>query len=220
MRTTLPSGRPVELARPSNGRSPARGLVLLPDIMGLRPLFDDHAARIADEQGWAVVAVEPWMGVDQALPLEERMASVARIDDAAFLADLVAAADLLGVEPVGVMGFCMGGMYALKAAGTGRFHAAVAFYGMIRVPEHWRGPTNVEPLDALAAPGACPVLAVIGGKDTFTPEADVADLRATGAEVVVYPEAEHGFAHDASRPTHRAEDTADAFARAMAFLGG
>jgi carboxymethylenebutenolidase len=64
------------------------------------------------------------------------------------------------------------------------------------------------------------VLAVIGGHDSFTPDADVADLRATGAEVVVYPEGEHGFAHDASRPTHRADDAADAFARAMAFLGG
>jgi carboxymethylenebutenolidase len=219
MRTTLPSGRPVELARPSDGRTPSRGVVLVPDIMGLRPLFDDHAARIADQQGWAVIAVEPWMGEDEALSLDERLTSVARIDDADFLADLVAAADLLEVEPVGVMGFCMGGMYTFKAAGTGRFHRAVAFYGMIRVPEHWRGPTNVEPLDAVTAPGACPVLAIIGGRDTFTPEADVADLRATGAEVVVYPEAEHGFAHDDSRPTHRAEDTADAFARAMAFLG-
>ena len=63
---------------------------------------------------------------------------MAAIDDAAFLADLAAAADLLGVEPVGVTGFCMGGMFTLKAAGTGRFHRAVAFYGMVRVPEHWR----------------------------------------------------------------------------------
>jgi carboxymethylenebutenolidase len=219
MRSTLPSGRAVELARPSDGRPPERGLVLIPDIGGLRPLFDDHAARIADEQGWAVAAVEPWSGDDVALPLEQRLESVARIDDAAFLADLVTAADQLGVEPVGVMGFCMGGMYTFKAAGTGRFHRAVAFYGMIRVPEHWRGPTNVEPLDAITSPSACPVLAIIGGRDHFTPEADVADLRAAGAEVVTYPEGEHGFAHDASRPTHRADDATDAFARAMAFLG-
>jgi carboxymethylenebutenolidase len=219
MRTTLPSGRAVELARPSDGRPPTRGLVLLPDIGGLRPLFDEHAARIADEQGWAVACVEPWLGDDQQLTIDERLASVARIDDGAYLADLVAAADRLEVAPVGLMGFCMGGMYAFKAAGTGRFHRAVAFYGMIRVPEHWRGPANVEPLDAIQAPGACPVLAVIGGRDAFTPEPDVADLQATGAEVVVYPEAEHGFAHDDSRPSHRADDAADAFARAMSFLG-
>src|SRR5688500_3782388 len=128
MRTTLPSGRPVELARPSDGRTPDRGLVLMPDIMGLRPLFDAHTARLADEQGWAVGCVEPWSGHED-LDLAARMESVGILDDVALLADLVAAADLLAVEPVGVAGFCMGGMYALKAAGTGRFHRAAAFYG-------------------------------------------------------------------------------------------
>jgi dienelactone hydrolase len=54
MRDHLPSGRPVELARPSDGRAPTRGLVVLPDIGGLRPVFDAHVARLADEQGWAV----------------------------------------------------------------------------------------------------------------------------------------------------------------------
>jgi len=158
------------------------------------------------------------MGADQSMPIEERLTSVARIDDEAFLADLVAAADLLQVAPVGVMGFCMGGMYTFKAAGTGRFHRAVAFYGMIRVPEAWRGPTNVEPLHAVTAPSACPVLAVIGGHDPYTPDPDVADLIATGAEVVRYPDAEHGFAHDDSRPSHRADDAADAWRRALEFL--
>jgi len=38
--------------------------------------------------------------------------------------------------------------------------------------------------------------------------------------VVRYADAEHGFAHDASRPTHRADDAADAFARAKAWLQG
>ena len=46
-----PPARPVELARPADGRAPTRGLVLIPDIGGLRPLFDDHAARLADEHG-------------------------------------------------------------------------------------------------------------------------------------------------------------------------
>ena len=45
-------------------------------------------------------------------------------------------------------------------------------------------------------------------------------LAATGATVVHYPDAEHGFAHDSSRPAHRADDAADAFARARAWLLG
>lgn len=217
MRTHLPSGTPVEIARPADGRTPTRGLVLIPDIGGLRPLFDEQAQRIADEQGWAVAAVEPWPG-REAMPLAERLESVASIDDVAFLADLAAAADALGVEPVGVMGFCMGGMFTLKAAGTGRFRRAAAFYGMVRVPEAWRSATNVEPLDAVAAVGACPAMAVVGGLDQWTPEAEVTDLERAGVVVHRYPEADHGFVHDPSRPVHRPDDAADAWARAMAFL--
>jgi carboxymethylenebutenolidase len=207
----------VELARPSDGRTPTQGLVLLPDIMDLRPLFDAHSQRLADEQGWAVANVEIWHGHGE-LDLEARLQSVGLLDDAALLADLAAAADLLEVEPVGVTGFCMGGMYALKAAGTGRFHRAVAFYGMLRVPSHWQGPHTIEPLDQLARPEACPAMAIVGGVDQWTPPDDVAAAEAAGVTVVRYPEADHGFVHDDTRPTHRADDAADAWARAIAFL--
>jgi len=48
---------------------------------------------------------------------------------------------------------------------------------------------------------------------------DVDALRALpNVEAVVYPEGEHGFVHDPSRPTHRAEDAADAWARVIEFL--
>jgi carboxymethylenebutenolidase len=217
MQLTLPSSTPAELARPSDGRAPTRGLVVIPDIGGLRPLFVDHAQRVADEQGWAVCTFEPWPG-RQGLTLEERLASVGTIADARLLGDAVAAADACGIEPVGVMGFCMGGMYTLKAAGTGRFAAAAAFYGMIRVPERWQGDDMGEPLDAVTAEGACPVLAVIGSEDIWTPPADVDALEDAGATIVRYQGADHGFAHDASRPSHRAEDAADAWDRALKFL--
>jgi carboxymethylenebutenolidase len=192
-------------------------LVLIPDIMGLRPLFDDHAQRLADENGWAVAAVEPWPG-RESMPLEERLGAVATIDDAALLADLVAAADALGVEPVGISGFCMGGMFTFKAAGTGRFHRAVGFYGMLRVPAHWQGTGTIEPLDAVQAAGACPTMAIVGTVDQWTPPADVDAAEAAGVTVVRYEGADHGFVHDDSRPAHRPEDAADAWARAIAFL--
>src|SRR4051795_8509042 len=105
MRTKLPSGTPVEICLPADGRAPGRGLVLIPDIMGMRPLFDEHAQRLADENGWAVACVEPWPG-RESMPLAERMNAVGTIDEAALLADLVAAADALAVEPVGLTGFC------------------------------------------------------------------------------------------------------------------
>jgi dienelactone hydrolase len=219
VRTTLPSGTPIEIARPSD-REPTRGVVVIPDIMGLRPLFDDLVARLADENSWAIVAVEPFPE-RTSMSLEDRMGAMAGLDDDDQLADLVAAADLLGMEPVGVLGFCMGGMYAMKAAATGRFDRAAAFYGMIRVPEAWRGPNQRNAIDLLAdAPGSAErVLAIIGTADPYTPTNDVEDLEATGATVVRYEGAEHGFVHDASRPSHRADDAADAWRRVGEWFG-
>ena len=217
MRRTLPSGTPVEVATPADGQAPSRGLVLIPDIMGLRPLFDDHAQRLADENGWAVAAVEPWPGRED-LPLDDRLQLVGTIDDHAFLADVTAAADLLEVAPVGITGFCMGGMFTLKAVGTGRFHRAVAFYGMLKVPDHWQGEGTIEPLAAVTAPEACPVMAIVGTVDQWTPPADLAAAEAAGVTVVRYEGADHGFVHDDTRPAHRAADAADAWQKAIAFL--
>jgi carboxymethylenebutenolidase len=215
MRETLASGTPVEIVRPRG--APRRGLVVIPDILGLRPLFDDMVARLAAENEWAVAAIEPWPG-RESLALEERLERVGTIADSRLLGDVLAAADRLAAAPVAVLGFCMGGMYTLKAAGSGRFDRAVAFYGMIRVPERWHGPEQGEPLAALARPGAARVLAIIGERDVWTPAADVAALEATGATVVRYPEAEHGFVHDPARPAHRAADAADAWTRVRRFL--
>jgi carboxymethylenebutenolidase len=112
----------------------------------------------------------------------------------------------------------MGGMYTLKAAGTGRFHRAAAFYGMIRIPERWRGEKQREPLEYLAKPQRCPTMAIIGTSDVWTPSDDVEALEATGVTVVRYEGAEHGFVHDPTRPAHRPDDAADAWRRVIAFL--
>jgi carboxymethylenebutenolidase len=216
MRIVLPSGTPAELARPTDGQ-PTLGLVLFPDIGGLRPLFDDLCAHLAAKHGWAVCAPEPFPG-RETMTLDERFAAMAALDDAVVLADVAAAADATGCDRVAVLGFCMGGMYALKAAGTGRFDAAVSFYGMIRVPEDWSGPGQGEPLAAVAADGAAPVLAIVGTEDPYTPPDDLDALEAAGALVVRYEGAEHGFVHDPSRPAHRRSDARDAWHRVEAFL--
>jgi carboxymethylenebutenolidase len=212
VRDALASGTPIEIVL-RDGAS--RGVVIAPDIMGLRPLFDDHVARLADEHGWSVVAVEPFPGRED-LPLDDRLND--RIDVVANQRDLVEAADRLGVEPVAIIGFCMGGMAAFRAAGSGRFDQAVAFYGMVRPPAQWSS-AGADPLDMLAKPGAAPTLAIVAGLDRWAPPDDVAALRELpNVEVAFYPEADHGFAHDASRPTHRADDTADAWRRIAARL--
>jgi carboxymethylenebutenolidase len=217
MRETLPSGTTVEVVRPDG--DPSMGLVIAPDIMGLRPLFEDLATRLSTEHGWAVAAVEPFPG-EEGLDLGARMDAVGRLRDVDAIRDLVAAADLLEVEPVGVLGFCMGGMWTIKAAATLRFSAAVAFYGMVRNPENWRTETNTDAVDVLrATPGAAGrVLAIVGTADPYTPEHDLHELEDAGATVVRYEGAEHGFVHDPSRPAHRADDAADAWRRAVAWL--
>ncbi|HVF75382.1 MAG TPA: dienelactone hydrolase family protein [Acidimicrobiales bacterium] len=212
MRDTLPSGTPVDVVRVPEA---VRGLVLAPDIMGLRPLFDDLAARLAAEHRWTVVAVEPFPG-QETLSLQERMATPLDVDRV--MADLTAAADVTACEPVAVLGFCRGGMHAYQAAATGRFDRAVAFYGMIRVPPEWN-PGRGEPLEELAKPTACPTLAVVGGRDEYTPPDDIGAVRRLpNVEVVVYPEAGHGFVHDPGRPAHRSDDAADAWQRVAEFL--
>ena len=66
MRTALESGTPVEVARPADGRQATRGLVVIPDIGGLRPLFDEHAQRmrLKSDDGLAAVHGLLFPGVD------------------------------------------------------------------------------------------------------------------------------------------------------------
>lgn len=227
-RIVLPGddGTPVDAIHVRPDGMPSRGVVVHPDVMGLRPLFDDLCRRLATH-GYAVVAPEPFARLPERDDLDpaSRMAHVPELTDAEQIGDLEVAADWLvvhdDVSNVAVLGFCMGGMYALKAAATGRFDRAVAFYGMIRVPERWRGPGLREPLETAA--DVCPTLAFFGGADPYTPPADIDALRAAwrglpDREIVVYDEAEHGFVHDAERPAHRAGDAADAWARTLRFL--
>ena len=214
---------PAVVARPDDGDATG-ALVVHPDLMGLRPLFDDLCRRLATH-GYAVCCPEPFARapavVRAATGPDARLAYLPELDDDAQLADLAVAADRLAIEPVAVLGFCLGGMETLKAAATGRFGRAVPFYGMIRVPAAWRGPRL---RDALAtATDVCPTLAIFGDADPFTPAADLDALRAAwrdrpDCEIVLYPDAEHGFVHDPDRPAHRADDAADAWRRTLAFL--
>ncbi len=222
MDLTLPSGTPA-MSKLIEGA--ARGLVVVPDIWGLRGLYSTMVDDLATRTGWSVVAIEPFPGQDlggaaDPTGFDDRSAALRAIDDDRLLGDAVAAADLTGCEQVGLLGFCMGGMYALKSAAAGRFDRVVGFYGMIRVPDAWSGPGQGQPLDAVAARGSTEVMAIVGTVDTWTPPADVDALEALGVEVVRYEGADHGFVHDPSRPAHRPDDAADAWSRALAFLAG
>ncbi len=219
MEIELASGSPADL-HPIVGAN--RGLVIAPDLLGRRKLFDDMAAGLSASHTWNVIVVDPFRGrtftTDRT---DERHAVVPELDDDEVVGDLVEAANRLEVEPVALVGFCMGGMYALKASASHRFDRIVSFYGMIRLPDRWRGPGQREPLrllDHAADPRA--ILAIVGTEDPYTPPDDIDALEAKGVEVVRYPGAEHAFVHDKQRPTHRPDDAADAWARFHRHLAG
>ena len=107
MRITLPSGTSAEIV---HHESPVMGLVVAPDIFGLRPLYDDMVARFSAEWGMSVVAVEPFPGVQLGAEVEPRFAAVPALDDEKNLRDLLEGADALGTDVVGLIGYCMGGM--------------------------------------------------------------------------------------------------------------
>jgi len=218
---------PVVHARPDG--MPRAGVVLHPDILGIRPLFDDMAERIASH-GFSVAMIEPFARRPEAERAAgdagARMGWAASLEDDDVLGDLSAAADLLVVEDdvtsVGVLGFCMGGHFALKAAATDRFDRAVAFYGMPRVPPMWEGGGLRAPLDTAA--DVCATLAIFGSADAMIPMADVDALRAAWAgradcEIIVIEGADHGFVHDPDRPAHRPDDAAALWDRTLAWLG-
>lgn len=219
---TLPSGTAAYLARSEGAR---RGLVIVPDVWGLRPLFTELCDDIAARTGWSVGCIDPFAGRD--LPAEgepdagpARFAVLPDIHDDRVLADAVDLADLTGCDDVGLIGFCMGGMYALKGSAVDRFDRVAAFYGMIHVPEAWQGPGQGDPLAAIQSRGATDVMLIAGSVDGYTPPEHLQELRDAGVDVVVYEGADHGFVHDASRPTHRADDAADAWDRVLTFLAG
>jgi carboxymethylenebutenolidase len=201
--------------------------VIATDIGGVRPLFTDMCDRLASH-GISAVAVEPFDRIPdvQGKAPTDRLLDVSRLSDADQIGDLVTAADELrtwdGVGKVSILGFCMGGMYALKAAATGRFDAAIACYGMLRLPEDWRSPHQRDALDT--ARDVCPTIAIVGDRDPWIPAQQIAELRVAWAgrpdcEVVVVPGAEHGFIHDPQRPAHRPADAAAAWSRILTAVG-
>ena len=213
MRIELPSGTPAELVHPVN-KPASRGLVVIPDVLGVRPLFNELANNLSAENSWSVCVYELYPGQED-LDVAGRLEAASSLRDDRVLGDAVAAADSTGADAVGVLGFCMGGMYTLKSVATGRFDRHCSFYGMIRVPENWRSFSQGEPIEALSLGDASSVLSIIGSDDHWTPPSDVEALGATGATVVCYEGADHGFAHDPDRPTHRPDDAADAWLRAI-----
>jgi carboxymethylenebutenolidase len=183
---------------------------------GTTPSFEQMAASLAAEHAWTVCVPEI-ITEDRSAGFAERRLAVAAIDDEAVFETLREAAAATEAKEVALIGFCVGGMYAMKATSLGLFDRVVAFYGMVRIPEYWRSVGQGEPLDYLRG-NTDRILAIFGEQDEYIPIADVEAVERAGVQTARYPEAGHAFAHDPAHEHYRASDSADAWRRALDFI--
>ncbi|ABK67580.1 dienelactone hydrolase family protein [Mycobacterium avium] len=178
------------LATPS-GTGPWPGVVLIHEVFGIDDVMRRHTDRLAG-LGYLTLAVDLFSAGGAARCLISTMTAMIRGRGRAF-ADIAAARDYLAgsadcTGKVGVIGFCMGGGFALLTANTG-YDAAAVNYGQL--PRH---------LDTALA-GACPIVGSYGGRDPSlrgaTRKLNEA-LTKAGIEhdVKEYPAASHAFLND------------------------
>ena len=217
MEVELTSGTLADL-HPTVGAK--RGVVIVPDLLGRRRLFDELAASLAANYTWHTIVVDLYREHDfDSDSIDDRHQAISQLDDDDVVGDLVDAANRLEVEPVGIIGFDLGGMYVYKAAASLRFDRLVSFYGIVRLPSQWRGPYQREPLDLLShVEDRSSILAIVGTEDVYVPSIDVEDLIANGVRVSRFPGARHGFVHDAAASEHRSKDAADAWTQVLGHL--
>ncbi|NOT25400.1 MAG: dienelactone hydrolase family protein [Acidobacteria bacterium] len=128
---------------PTTGTAP--GVLIWPDIFGLRPAFRQMGKRLA-ETGYSVLVVNPFYRVKKAptadkgsatpipqlMPLAQALNETTHMTDAkAFVAWLDRQASVAKNRKVGTQGYCMGGPMAFRTAAAvpDRVGAAASFHG-------------------------------------------------------------------------------------------
>ena len=219
---------PGYFARPQ-GAGPFPTVIVIEEIFGIHEYIKDTCRRLA-KLGYCAVTVELYARLGDLSKMTDAGAIVrdviSKAPDATVLSDLDALANWAasnGGDPnrLGVTGFCRGGRGAwMYDAHNPRLKAAVAWYGPIGGT-----PTAIQPQTVMDFAGElrCPLLGLYGAKDPGILPADVqaaaAKARAAGAtvEIVVYPDAGHGF-HADYRPTYVRDAALDGWDRMLAWF--
>jgi carboxymethylenebutenolidase len=229
--TRVPVGAdqvPAYYAKPNHG-GPFPVVLVLEEIFGVHHYIQDLCRRLG-KAGYLAVAPELYWR----FPDLGKMTSAAEIfsqvimktSDASVAADLDGAAawaESHGGDPkaLAVVGFCRGGRDVwLYAAHNPNLRAAVAWYGPLGGTR-----TSIQPQTALDVAGEihCPLLGLYAGQDSSSSPAQIAAAEAKAkaagrtVEIIVYPDAPHGF-HADYRPSYRKADAEDGWRRMLAWL--
>jgi carboxymethylenebutenolidase len=132
---------------PAKGKYP--GVLIWPDIFGLRPAFKTMATRLA-ESGYSVLVINPFYRTKRAPTAPDRpdfndpdtrkalmalMGSIgpktAAVDAAAFVSFLDSQSAVDKKRKIGITGYCMGGPYVFRTAALipDRIGAGATFHG-------------------------------------------------------------------------------------------
>jgi carboxymethylenebutenolidase len=207
------------------------GIVVLPDVRGLHPYYEELALRFA-ENGVDAVAIDYFgrtAGLGRRDAAFESMPHVSRTTFAGLSADIRAAVGYLRSEEGGAatriftVGFCFAGRLSFVAGTLGLGLAGViGFYGPPVGPGRNDVPAPVDVADRIASP----VLGLFGAADDGIPSSSIAAfesaLTSAGVDhrLIAYPGAPHSFfdrkADEYVRSSEAAWEEVLAFVRANA----
>jgi len=193
---------------PSDGKAP--GVLIWPDIFGLRPSFRQMGKRLA-ESGYSVLVVNtfyrkkkaPTADQGTATPISELRTFASGLSEATHLSDAKAFIEWLDAQPsvdkgrlIGTQGYCMGGPIAFRTAGAvpARVGAVATFHGGGLVTDQSNSPHLL-----VAEKSKAQFLVAIASNDDLRSPNDKLVLRETFkkanlmAEVEVYEGAAHGW---------------------------
>ena len=216
---------------PTSGAAP--GVLIWPDIFGLRPAFRQMGRRLA-ESGYSVLVVNPFYRqkkaptaaqagktpIAEVMPLMQALTPAMHLSDGkTFVAWLDTQAEVDKKRKIGTTGYCMGGPMAVRTAtvAPNRVGAVATFHGAAMVTAAPDSPHRL-----IGQTQASYLIAIAENDDTKDPEAKVA-LRAAfesakrPAEVEVYPAA-HGWCPPDTQ-VYDAAQSERAWARMLVTLG-
>lgn len=219
----------IVAAHAARADEPTRGgIVVIPDVRGLHPYYEELVHRFA-EAGVDAIAIDLYprtAGPEKRGPDFVYEPHVLELRADALASDVAAAATHLrspeggGVERLYTVGFCIGGRVSLLQAATEvGLSGAIGFYPWPVGPHRSGLPAPAEVAEQFRAP----VLTLYGGDDAGIPaEARDAFAAATAAagvdhRSVTYDGAPHSFFD--RRSDAWAEASADAWRQMLDFIG-